>query len=26
VIAFRRTLVTCLAFDGFEWTFPEIEE
>jgi hypothetical protein len=26
VIAFRRTLVTCLAFDGLEWTFPEIEE
>jgi len=26
VIAFRRTLFSCPAFDGFEWTFPEIEE
>jgi hypothetical protein len=25
VMAFRRTLFSCPAFDGFEWTFPEIE-
>ena len=26
VTAFRRTLVSCPAFDGFNWTFPEVEE
>eukprot|EP00590_Aulacoseira_subarctica_P007040 CAMPEP_0172424048 /NCGR_PEP_ID=MMETSP1064-20121228/20708_1 /TAXON_ID=202472 /ORGANISM="Aulacoseira subarctica , Strain CCAP 1002/5" /LENGTH=188 /DNA_ID=CAMNT_0013165777 /DNA_START=135 /DNA_END=701 /DNA_ORIENTATION=- len=26
VKAFRRTLFSCPAFDGFDWTFPEVEE
>ena len=24
--AFRQTLFSCPAFDGFDWTFPEVEE
>ena len=26
IMAFRRPLVSCPTFDGFEWTFPEVEE
>ena len=26
VMAFRHSLFSCPAIDGFEWTFPEVEE